>query len=143
MNKNLSEKQFYYKLATEEEKSTMTVQLLAIDFACRVIRLYIHLTENEMEYVLSKQILRSGTSIGANIMESQHSQSAADFLSKMNIALKEAEETKYWLLLFFYNGYLSEKQSNSLLNDCDRIIRILLSIVSTTARNIKKKKNKK
>lgn len=140
MNKNLSEKQFYYKLATE--KSTMTVQLLAIDFACRVIRLYIHLTENEMEYVLSKQILRSGTSIGANIMESQHSQSAADFLSKMNIALKEAEETKYWLLLFFYNGYLSEKQSNSLLNDCDRIIRILLSIVSTTARNIKKKKKK-
>ena len=72
MNKNLSEKQFYYKLATEEEKSTMTIQLLPIDFACRVIRLYIHLAENKNEYVLSKQILRSGTSIGANIMESQH-----------------------------------------------------------------------
>ena len=83
------------------------------------------------EYVQSKQIYRSGTSIGANVRESKHAQSDADFLSKMSIAYKEADETDYWLNLLHDNGYLDDKQFEPLENDITRILKILTSIVKT------------
>lgn len=95
--------------------------------------LFQYLTEDaeHKEYVQSKQIYRSGTSIGANVRESKHAQSEADFLSKMSIAYKEADETDFWLNLLHDNGYLDDKQFKSLEIDITRILKILTSIVKT------------
>ena len=99
----------------------------------RITRLFQYLTEDAeyKEYVQSKQLYRSGTSIGANVRESKHAQSDADFLSKMSIAYKEADETDFWLNLLHDNGYLDDKQFNSLENDITRLLKILTSIVKT------------
>jgi len=120
-------------LMTEEAKATATIHELSYDFGCRITRLFQYLTEDSeyKEYIQSKQIYRSGTSIGANIRESKHAQSDADFLSKMSIAYKEADETDYWLNLLHDNGYLDDKQFESLENDITRILKILTSIVKT------------
>ncbi len=83
------------------------------------------------EYILSKQLLRSGTSIGANIAESEYAQSKADFISKLSIALKEAAETKYWLELLQDSGYLSVYETESIITDCVSIIKMLTSILKT------------
>lgn len=101
-------------------------------FAVRCIRLYQHLSENKREFILSRQLLKSGTSIGANVKEALRGQSRADFGSKMNIALKEACETEYWLELLVETDYISEECFKSMLNDCKNIIRILTAIVKTT-----------
>ena len=121
------------KLMTEEEKSKAGIHELSYDFGCRITRLFQYLTEDAeyKEYVISKQIYRSGTSVGANVRESKHAQSDADFLSKMSIAFKEADETDYWLNLLHDNGYLDETQFNSLSNDLTRILKVLTSIVKT------------
>lgn len=100
-------------------------------FAVRIVRLYKYLTDDK-EFVISKQILRSGTSIGANITEGKYAQSRADFLSKMNIALKEAAETEYWLELLFETNYITQQQFDSIHADCAEIIKLLISIVKTT-----------
>lgn len=120
-------------LMTEEAKATASIHELSYDFACRITRLFQYLTEDAeyKEYIQSKQIYRSGTSIGANIRESKHAQSDADFLSKMSIAYKEADETDYWLNLLHDNGYLDDKLFESLENDITRILKILTSIVKT------------
>ena len=120
-------------LMSEEAKATASIHELSYDFACRITRLFQYLTEDAeyKEYVQSKQIYRSGTSIGANVRESKHAQSDADFLSKMSIAYKEADETDFWLNLLHDNGYLDDKQFNSLVNDITRILKILTSIVKT------------
>ena len=120
-------------LMTEEAKATASIHELSYDIGCRITRLFQYLTEDSeyKEYVQSKQIYRSGTSIGANIRESKHAQSDADFLSKMSIAYKEADETDYWLNLLHDNGYLDDKQFESLENDITRILKILTSIVKT------------
>jgi len=120
-------------LMTEEAKATASIHELSYDFGCRITRLFQYLTEDSeyKEYIQSKQIYRSGTSIGANIRESKHAQSDADFLSKMSIAYKEADETDYWLNLLHDNGYLDDKQFESLENDITRILKILTSIVKT------------
>lgn len=94
------------------------------------------------EYVQSKQIYRSGTSVGANVRESKHAQSDADFLSKMSIAYKEADETDYWLNLLHDNGYLNDDQYNSLNKDIARILKILASIVKTMKEKIAEGKKK-
>ena len=94
------------------------------------------------EFVISKQIYRSGTSIGANVRESKHAQSDADFLSKMSIAYKEADETDYWLNLLHDNGYINESQYESLKKDNDRILKILTSIVKTMKEKIAEGKKK-
>lgn len=107
-------------------------------FAIRCIKLYQHLTEYKREFVMSKQLLRSGTSIGANVREAVRGQSDADFGAKMNIALKEACETEYWLELLYETNYISKEGFDSILADCKRIIRILTSIVKTTFRKIHK-----
>lgn len=101
-------------------------------FAIRIIKLYKYLSEEKKEYVMSKQVLRSGTSIGANINESIFAQSRLDFISKMSIALKEASETKYWLELLIETEYVSQNQYNSLIDDLSKIIGTLVNIVNTT-----------
>ena len=101
-------------------------------FAIRIIRLYQHLTTEKKEFILAKQVLRSGTSIGANIRESTRAQSTADFLSKMQISLKEADETEYWLELLMETEYITEKAGNSLLADCDELIKLIAAIVKTS-----------
>ena len=94
--------------------------------------MYKYLTEEKKEYILSKQLLRSGTSVGANIAEAEQAQSRADFVAKMNISLKEVSETKYWIKLMHATDYLSTEQYYSIINDCIEIEKILTSIVKTT-----------
>lgn len=101
-------------------------------FALRMIKLYKFLCTRKREFVLSKQVLRSGTSIGANVREGIRAQSTPDFISKMNIALKKAEETCYWLELLYESGYLDEKAFNSLYKDNLELLKILVSIVKTS-----------
>ena len=127
-------------LMSEEEKSTAGIQELSYDFGCRITRLFQYLTEDSeyKEFVISKQIYRSGTSIGANVRESKHAQSDADFLSKMSIAYKEADETDYWMNLLHDNGYIDETQFNSLNADSTRILKVLTSIVKTMRQKLGK-----
>ncbi len=100
-------------------------------FALRIVKLARFLIQDKKEFVLSKQILRSGTSIGANTEESIGGQSEKDFFSKLSIAYKEARETKYWLHLLQDSGYISANQAISLLNDCEEILKILGKTLST------------
>ncbi|MBQ0062850.1 MAG: four helix bundle protein [Prevotella sp.] len=105
---------------------------LTKDFALRIVNLYKYLKAEKSEYIISKQILRSGTSIGANVHEAQYAQSRADFKSKMNIALKEANETGYWLELLLRSEYICESQYESIHSDFVRIIATLMNIVKHT-----------
>jgi four helix bundle protein len=104
------------------------VEKKSYEFARRIIKLYKFLI-NKKEFILSKQLLRSGTSIGANIIEAQYSISKKEFRAKMSIALKEAAESRYWINLLKDEEYLSEKQANSLINDLSEIIKILVKVV--------------
>lgn len=101
----------------------------SFQFAIRIVNLYKYLTENKREKVLSKQLLRSGTSIGANIAEAEQAQSKPDFISKLGIALKETSETKYWIKLLLATDYLTEAEGKSILNDCIEIEKLLVSII--------------
>ena len=101
-------------------------------FAIRTIRLYQYLMDEKKEFIMSKQVLRSGTSIGANIKESIRAQSTADFLSKMQIALKEASETEYWLELLHETDYMEDEQFESIRNDAVELIKLLTSIVKSS-----------
>ena len=101
-------------------------------FALKIISLYKLLAFEKKEFVMSKQLLRSGTAIGALIKEAEHAQSKPDFLNKMNVALKEANETEYWLMLLKDSLYLSEKEFDSIHKDCNELICLLVSIVKTT-----------
>ena len=105
-------------------------------FAIRIIKLYKYLSEGKKEFVISKQILRSGTSIGANISESIFAQSRMDFVSKMSIALKEASETKYWLDLLMETEYITKMQYESIADDISKIIGTLVNIVNSTKNNV-------
>lgn len=98
------------------------------DFAVRIVKLQRYLYEQKREYILSKQICRSGTSIGANVAEAQRAQSKADFVSKLKIALKEANETQYWLQLLYRTSYISARAYNSLNAYLTQILRILTAI---------------
>lgn len=103
----------------------------SFQFVIRIVRLYKFLCEEKKEYILSKQLLRAGTSIGANVTESQQAQSKPDFVSKISIALKEASETKYWIKLLGATEYLSENQTKSILDDCVEIEKILVTILKS------------
>lgn len=109
----------------------------SIAFAARIIKLRNHLIKDKKETVISKQIIRSGTSIGANINEANYGQSKADFISKMHIALKETAETEYWIKLLNMSEYIDYKISKSLLDDCLEIKRMLISSINTAKENIK------
>lgn len=100
-------------------------------FALRIIKLYKYLCNEQNEYVLSKQILRSGTSIGANVKEAIRGQSKPDFYAKLNIALKEASETEYWLELLHESEYIEPNAFQSIYADCQEIIRLLVAITKT------------
>jgi four helix bundle protein len=102
------------------------------DFAIRIVRLYQFLADEKREFILSKQVLRSGTAIGALIREAEFGQSMADFRSKMSISLKEANETDYWLNLLKDTGYLNEKMFQSISDDCVELIKLLVATVKTT-----------
>ena len=104
-------------------------------FAIRIINLYKYLCKEQNEYVLSKQILRSGTSIGANIREAVKAQSRKNFISKMQISLKEASETAYWLELLFETDYIAETEFQSIYNDCIELNKLLVSILKTSKSN--------
>jgi len=103
----------------------------SIDFAARIIKLCKFLEEKKSERIISKQIIRSGTSIGANINEAQYGQSRADFVAKLHISLKETAETEYWLRLLFKSDYLDENLYQSLLDDCLELKKILISSLNT------------
>jgi len=105
---------------------------LSMDFALRIVKLYKYLCNEKTEYVMSKQLLRSGTSIGANIAESEHAQSTADFISKLYIALKEANESKYWLTLLAKAEYLTETEYESMMTDLRIIIGTLVNTIKKT-----------
>lgn len=107
-------------------------------FAIRIINLYKLLCDSKREYVLSKQMLRSGTAIGALLKEAEHAQSKPDFLNKVNIALKEANEVLYWLMLLKDTDYISEKEFESIAIDAGELIKMLVSIVKTTKTNLGK-----
>ena len=103
----------------------------SISFAAEIVKLNQYLIKNKKETIISKQIVRSGTSIGANINEANYGQSKADFISKMHIALKETAETEYWIKLLYKSEYIDEKSSVSLLTDCLEIKRILIASINT------------
>jgi len=100
-------------------------------FALRIIKLYNFLCDSKKEFVLSKQVLRSGTSIGANAKEASLAQSKADFAAKLSISLKEAGETEYWLELLHESGYIDDNAFNSIYADCQELLRIITSILKT------------
>ncbi len=108
------------------------------NFALRMIKLYKFMVAEHREFVLSKQVLRSGTSIGANIEESVHAQSRTDFIHKLSIAQKEASETSYWIKLLRDSDYLNEKLAESLFDDCEEIQKLLTSSIKTAKSNLNK-----
>jgi len=105
-------------------------------FALRIVKLYKYLCVNK-EYVLSKQVLRSGTAVGALVSEAEFGQSKADFISKLSIALKEANETLYWLKLLKDSEYLEEKMFESIKPDVDELIKLLIASINTAKKNSK------
>ena len=109
---------------------------LSIEFALRIVNLYKNLCNEKGEFTMSKQLLRCGTSIGANIAESEHCQSKADFITKLYISLKEANETKYWLTLLYRAQYLTDTEYESLLKDLRIIIGTLVNTIKKTKENL-------
>ncbi len=115
----------------------------SVKFGSRIVKLRKYMLFKQRESIISKQILRSGTSIGANINEANYAQSLADFISKMHIALKETAETEYWIKILYSSDYIDEKLSNSLLTDCIEIKKLLVSTINTSKNNLKKDNEKK
>ncbi|AQX84888.1 four helix bundle protein [Elizabethkingia bruuniana] len=117
-------------------KEDNIIKQKSFDFAVRIIKLYQYLSSDKKEFILSKQILRSGTSVGAMIRESEHAQSKSDFIHKLSIAQKEINETIYWLELFQATDYLSVQEFESINEDAVEIIKLITSIIKTTKNNI-------
>ena len=108
----------------------------SMDFAARIIKLQRYLVKDKKETIISKQIVRSGTSIGANINEANYGQSKADFISKLHIALKETAETEYWLRLLVKAELLTAEEGENLLKDCLELKRVLISSINTAKKNV-------
>lgn len=109
----------------------------SIEFAAQIIKLQQYLHKEKKEYIISKQIIRSGTSIGANINEASYGQSKADFISKLHIALKETAETEYWLRLLVKSEYLTPEQGDRVLSPCLELKRMLVASINTAKTNAK------
>ena len=101
----------------------------SFDFALRIVKLYQNITLNKKEFIMSKQLLRAGTSIGANVRESRCAVSTADFKNKLSIALKEAKETEYWIQLLIGANYLTREETDNLEESCNELCKILGSII--------------
>lgn len=114
------------------KKSENIVQKKSYSFAVRMVKLFQHISKEKKEFILSKQVLRSGTSIGANIEEALGGSSKKDFKAKMNIAYKEARETKYWLKLMKETGYIDEIAFESVYEDCEELLKILFKIIQSS-----------
>ncbi len=112
-------------------KQENIIQTKSYEFSIKVVNLYRFLSEEKREYVLSKQLLRSGTSIGANVEEGIGGQSAKDFFAKLNIVYKETRESHYWLRLLKDTGYIEVEKATEYINDCDELLRIIGSIIKT------------
>ncbi len=117
-------------------KSDNVVKSKSYAFAIRIVNLYKYLSRQEQEYVLSRQVLRSGTSIGANVREATRAESNADFIHKLSIALKEADETHYWLELLKDTEFISEQAFDSIYKDCEELIKLLVTIINTTKNKV-------
>ena len=122
------------KLTTMEAKENI-IQEKSLQFAIRIVKLCKIIRNEKHEYELASQLLRSGTSIGANICESKNAQSKNDFINKLNIALKESDETEYWIRLLYKADILDKRGFDSIHNDCLEIIRLLTSIIKTSKDN--------
>ena len=109
-----------------------TIENRSFQFALRIVKLCEHLRNEKKEYTLSKQLLRAGTSIGANVAEAEQAQSRLDFINKLSIALKEASETDYWIRLLYAAEYLRQKEYESIIDDCRALEKMLTSIIKTT-----------
>ena len=107
----------------------------ALNYAVRIVNLYKYLNENQRECIISKQLLRCGTSIGANISEALSAESTADFIHKLSISQKEANETQYWLTLLCKTEYISTKEYDSMIEDCEEIRKMIISIIITSKKN--------
>ena len=118
-------------------KKNNTILCKTKSFSLKIIKLYSHLTNSKREYILSKQILRSGTSIGANAKEASAAQSKKDFCAKMYIAFKECVETEYWLELLHESGIIEREMFYDLYTDAQELTKILSSITKTTSENLK------
>lgn len=117
-------------------KEDNIIQIKSYAFAIRIVKLYKYLVDNKKEFVLSKQLLRARTSIGANIEEGIGGQTEKDFFAKLNISHKEARETRYWLKLLRDTDYLTSDEATSILNDCEELIKIIASIIITMKRKL-------
>lgn len=124
------------------KKTESALKSKSYSFAIRIVKLTQYLQNEHKEYILSRQVLKSGTSIGALVKEAEFAQSKLDFIHKMSIALKEANETSYWLSLLNDTDYIEDKLFDSLQIDCKELIAILVSIVKTTKSNILQEKMK-
>ena len=114
------------------------LHIKSYNFAIRIVKMFLHFTDNDWKLqAIYKQVLRSGTSISANVHESEFAQSPSDFVSKLHIALKEANETMNWLNLLHDTGYLDDKGFESMINDCDEVIALLVSSIKTIKKNNK------
>jgi four helix bundle protein len=116
------------------KKKDSIIRDKSFDFALRIVRLYKYLTEEKREFVLSKQLLRSGTSIGANVREAEQAESTADFIHKMSISLKEANESEYWIELLHQSDYIEDKFFESIITDLQQVLKLLISIIKTSKR---------
>ena len=103
----------------------------SFDFALRIVKMYKYLTNVKKEYIMSNQLLRSGTAIGALVREAEHSESKADFIHKLSISLKEANETEYWIDLLHQSGYIEDENYKSIIEDTREMLRLLISIIKT------------
>ena len=112
------------------------IETKSFQFSVRIVKLCRYLLDEKKEFILSKQLLRAGTSVGANIAEAQQAQSRKDFVSKLCIALKEAGETDYWLRLLRATDYLTESEYKSVITDCKELEKLLTSIVKSTKSSV-------
>ena len=111
------------------------IKLKSFEFALRIVKLYQYLVEQKKEFVLSKQLLRSGTAIGAMIRESEHAESKSDFIHKLSIALKEANESEYWIELLYKSEFIEEKSFQSIQTDVEELLKLLTAIIKTSKFN--------
>ena len=118
-------------MSNEQPKNNDALSEKSFSFSLRIIKLFKYMKHEHKEYILSKQVLRSGTAIGALIREAKYAQSKADFLNKLMIALKEANETKYWLELLYHSEYISKKMHDSIIPEIDTLLKLLVSSTKT------------
>ena len=133
----LSKEAFYTQEKVFKVAQDSVLLEKSLRFAAKIVKLHRYLTKEKHEGLISKQIIRSATSIGANANEAIYGSSTQDFLAKLHISLKETAETEYWLRLLQLSDYLTEKEANSLLSDCLEIKRILIASINTTKANMK------